>query len=240
MTANAMGPHGAALLAYFRGDTQAELVIRRDDGLEDRLPVSHFFRQPEQFFPIEVTALDRCRGHVLDIGAGTGLHSLVLQSRGHAVTAIDVNSLAVTIMQERGVQDTRRADIFEFESGPFDTLLMLGHGIGMVEDLAGLDRFLIHARTLAPGDGQVLVHSHDVRKTTDPRHLTYHDATRRAGRYIGEIRMQFAVAGETGPLCGWLHVDPETLERHATQGQWACEILMEEESGDYLARLAPA
>jgi len=237
MNANAMAPHGAALLAYFRGDTQAELVIRRDDGLEDRLPVSHFFRPPERFSPIERAALDHCRGHVLDIGAGTGLHSLVLQSRGLTVSAIDVNSLAVTIMQESGVQDARRADIFEFESGPFDTLLMLGHGIGMAEDLAGLNRFLAHARTLVRREGQVLVHSHDVRKTKDPCHLDYHDANRRAGRYIGEIRMQFAFAGETGPLCGWLHVDPETLRRHAEQAEWACETVLEEASGDYLARL---
>ncbi len=118
MNANAMGPHGAALLAYFRGDTQAELVIRRDDGLEDRLSVSHFFRQPEQFFPIEVTALDCCRGHVLDIGAGTGLHGLVLQSRGHAVTAIDVSSQAVSVMKETRRSRRRCADIFEFEAAP--------------------------------------------------------------------------------------------------------------------------
>jgi SAM-dependent methyltransferase len=225
------------LLAYYRGDTQAELVIRRDDGLEDRLPMSHFFRPPEQFVPIEVMALGRCRGRVLDIGAGTGLHSLALQSRGLTVTAIDVNSLAVTIMKERGVDEARCADIFDFDCGPFDTLLMLGHGIGMAEDLAGLDRFLAHARTLVHRDGQALVHSHDVRKTQDPRHLAYHDANRRAGRYIGEIRMRFVFERETGPLCGWLHVDPETLEHHAEQSGWVCDVVVEEESGDYLARL---
>jgi len=237
MNANAMAPHGAALLAYFRGDTQAELVIRRDDGLEDRLPVSHFFRPPEQFFPIEVMALERCRGHVLDIGAGTGLHSLVLQSRGLTVIAIDVSSLAVTIMQESGVEDPRWADIFSFDDGPFDTLLMLGHGIGMAQDLAGLDRFLAHARSLVRRGGQVLVHSHDVRKTHDPRHLAYHDANRRAGRYIGEIRMRFVFENDVGPMCGWLHVDPETLMRHAERAGWGCDIVLEEESGDYLARL---
>jgi len=240
MHPHAMIPYGRALLAYCRGDTQAELIIRREDGLEDRLPMSHFFRAPKQFFPIEQAALDRCRGRVLDVGAGSGLHSLVLQDRGLRVTALDVTELAVDVMDEAGVRDVRCGDIFAFDGGPFDTLLMLGHGIGMVEDLAGLDRFLIHARTLVPPDGQVLVHSHDVRKTTEPRHLTYHDATRRAGRYIGEIRMQFLFENEVGPMCSWLHVDPGTLERHATEGQWACEILMDEKSGDYLARLTPA
>jgi hypothetical protein len=77
MDSNAMVPHGLALFAYSRGDRQAQLTIRREDGIEDAIPVSHFFRPPEQFFPIEVAALGRCRGRVLDIGAGTGLHSVV-------------------------------------------------------------------------------------------------------------------------------------------------------------------
>jgi SAM-dependent methyltransferase len=237
MNPNAMVPHGLALLAYFRGDTQAQLIIRRADGIEDPLPVSHFFRSPERFFPIEVATLERCRGHVLDIGAGTGLHSLVLQSRGLPVTAIDVSPEAVEIMIERGVQDAQCADILEFKVGPFDTLLMLGHGIGMVEDLAGLDRFLAHARSLVRSGGQVLLHSLDVRKTEDPGHLAFHEANRRAGRYIGEIRMQFVFEGQSGPLCGWLHVDPETLKRHAETAGWAYKTVVEVEGGDYLARL---
>jgi cyclopropane fatty-acyl-phospholipid synthase-like methyltransferase len=184
-----------------------------------------------------VAALGRCRGRVLDIGAGTGLHSVVLQSRGLMVTAIDISPQAVGIMSERGVGDVQCADILEFDGGPFDTLVMLGHGIGMVEDLAGLDRFLERARSLVPRDGQVLLHSLDVRRTKDPDHLDYQEAVRRAGRYIGEIRMQFVFEGETGPVCGWLHLDPETLKRHAESAGWTCNKVMEEESGDYLARL---
>jgi SAM-dependent methyltransferase len=237
MDLNAMVPYSLALLAYFRGDAQAQLLVRRDDGVEAPLPVSHFFRPPERFFPIEVTALERCRGHVLDIGAGTGLHSLVLQSRGLAVTAVDLSPEAVVIMREAGVEDVRRADILGFDGGPFDTLLMLGHGIGLVEDLAGLDRFLKHARTLVRRDGQVLLHSNDVRKTDDPSHRAYHEECRRAGRYIGEIRMQFVFGETTGPMCGWLHVDPERLTHHAERAGWRCDLVLEEESGDYLASL---
>lgn len=232
-----MEPYGLALLAYCEGDAEAQLIVRRDDGTEAPLPASQFFRPPEQFFPIEVGALERCRGHVLDIGAGTGLHSLVLQSRGLAVTAIDISPEAVAIMREAGVEDARRVDVFGFDDGPFDTLLMLGHGIGIVEDLGGLDRFLAHAQRLVRSDGHVLLHSNDVRKTKDPGNLAYHEANRRAGRYIGEIRMQFIFGNEVGPVCGWLHVDPETLGHHAEQSGWACAVVVEEESGDYLARL---
>lgn len=237
MDPRAMEPHGAALWAYFEGDTAAELIVRRDDGQEGRLPASRSFREPGDFTPIESTALARCAGHVLDVGAGSGLHSLALQQRGLRVTAIDVEARSVELMAERGVTDARCADLFDCDAGPFDTLLMLGHGLGMVETLAGLDRFLAHVRGLLTRDGQVLLDSHDVRRTDDAANLAYHAANRRAGRYIGEIRMQLEHRGAAGPWCGWLHVDPGTLAEHAVRGGWTCEVLVGEAGGDYLARL---
>lgn len=237
MNPNALDPFGKALLAYLNGDVDAELVLRRDDGTATPLPMSHFFREATEFTGIESAALGLCDGRILDIGAGTGLHSLVLQQRGLAVTAIDMSSQSVEIMQRRGVRDVRCADILAFADGPFDTLLMLGHGIGMVGTLAGLDRFLAHARGLVGEGGQVLLDSLDVRASDDPVHLAYQEANRIAGRYVGEIRMQFEFRGEPGPICGWLHVDSETLAEHARPFGWRCEIIRQEPSGDHLARL---
>ena len=236
MDPSAMAPYGLALEAFFRGDTEAQVLVRRDDGLALPLPIGHFFRPPSAFSPIEVAALDRCRGRVLDVGAGSGLHSLALRSRGLAVTAIDVSPEAVEIMAARGLGDVRRADVFGFEGGPFDTLLLLGHGIGIVEDLPGLDRFLVHARRLVRGGGRMLLDSQDVRRTDDPRHLAYHEANRRAGRYFGMTRIQFEYEGHVGPYCGWLHVDSEILRRHAEPAGWECEVVVEQ-NGDYLACL---
>ncbi|MDH3367195.1 MAG: methyltransferase domain-containing protein [Gemmatimonadota bacterium] len=233
-----MAPHGRALLAYSDGDLDAELLVRRGDGREEHLSVRYFFRPPEEFTTIETTALAQSRGRVLDVGAGSGLHSLALQSDGMTVTAIDLTSEAVAVMARRGVLDARQADVFRFHDGPFDTLLMLGHGIGMVQDLAGLDRFLAHARGLVSDGGQLLVHTVDPTRTDDPAHLAYHEASRRAGRYIGEIELQFEFEGERGAACRWLILDEPTLRRHAEAAGWDCEILREEETGDYLARLA--
>ncbi|MHC4415711.1 MAG: class I SAM-dependent methyltransferase [Planctomycetota bacterium] len=237
MDPQALDPFGAALLAYWEGDAGAELIIRRDDGHEGRLPVSHFFREPSAFTPLENAAIEHCLGHVLDVGAGTGLHSLVLQERGLPVTAIDISSHATKIMVQRGVTDVQCADFFESRGGPFQTVLMLGHGIGMVETLAGVDRFLAHAGGLLADEGQVMFDSLDVRTTSDPKNLAYHEANRRAGRYIGEIRLQFEYRGRQGPYCGWLHVDAGTLKEHAAKAGWRCEVIIEEANGDYLARL---
>jgi SAM-dependent methyltransferase len=232
-----MEPLGRALLAYFQGDLDAELVIHRDDGVDEPMPVGHFFRDPPQFSEIEIEALNLCSGRILDVGAGTGLHSLVLQQKGLEVTAIDIVPQAVAIMRQRGVKHVYCADVFDFHSGPFDTILLMGHGIGMVESLDGLDRFLVCARELAVEHGQIVLDSTDVRCTDDARHLAYHEANRRSGRYTGEIRLQVAYQGQRGPICGWLHVDVLTLEERAKRAGWTCEPIVQGESGQYLARL---
>jgi SAM-dependent methyltransferase len=238
MMVDAMRLFGRALQAYLQGDTDAELVVRRDDGQATPVPVCFFFRDGSELTPVDRAALERCTGRVLDVGAGTGLHSLLLQRKGLAVTALDISPQAVEVMKRRGVTDARCADVFEFRGGEFDTMLLLCHGIGMVETLDGLDRFLAHARHLLVDGGQVLVDSLDVRNSKEPADMAYHDANQREGRYRGEIRMRFEFRGGTGPYCGWLHVDAQTLGEHAESAGWRCEVVHQEASGEYLARLS--
>jgi 2-polyprenyl-3-methyl-5-hydroxy-6-metoxy-1,4-benzoquinol methylase len=237
MDSKSMDSYGQALLDFQRGNLSAAITVRRDDGYESPLPAAVFFRQPSEFSGIERAALALCKGKVLDIGAGTGIHTLALQARGLRVTAIDISPQAVEIMSQRGVQDARRVDLFEYTETRFDTLLMMLHGIGMVETLPGLERFLRHAKKLAAPGGQLIFDSLDVRHTDDPRHLAYQEANRKAGRYFGEIRMRFDYGDLRGPLFGWLHVDPETLADRAAQAGWDTQILHPQEDGNYLARL---
>jgi len=239
MNPKAMEPFGRALDAWFAGDRRAELIIRRDDGDRAALPVGYFFREPAQFTPIENAAMERSSGWVLDVGAGTGIHSLALQEKGLSVTAIDILPQAVNIMAKRGVQIVHRADILDYAGGPFDTILLMGHGIGMVETIDGLDRFLSHARGLVSATGQMLLDSLDVRVTEEPGHLAYHEQNRKAGRYVGETRLVFAFRDLEGPPCGWLHVDSGTLAQHAGDNGWDSRVVLDPGGGQYLACQTP-
>jgi SAM-dependent methyltransferase len=236
MDAEAMKPYGMALLDYHEGHLSAAVEIVRDDGLVTLLPASTFFR-PAQEYEIERTALELTRGRVLDVGAGTGLHSIFLQEKGLKVCAIDLSPEAIQVMQGRGVIDVHRADVMSFAGGKFDTILMMGHGIGMVENLSGLDQFLAHARTLLRPGGQILMTSLDVRVTSEPMNLSYQKRNAESGHYIGEIRMRFKHGDVAGPLFTWLHVDPKTLTKHAQTFGWDCEVIRMEKDGNYLARL---
>jgi SAM-dependent methyltransferase len=236
-TARPMDLYGQALWDYYHGKTDAVLMICRDDGIETPLPVELFFRSSVAL-PLDRLALDLCRGYVLDVGAGTGLHSLHLQSRGFSVCAVDVSAAACEIMRHRGVKEVRCVDVTQWEApAVFDTLLLLGRSIGIVGTLGGLEHFLgaMH-RCLRP-EGQILLNSLDVRCTTEAVHLEYQQRNEREGRYRGEIRMRFAYAGQQGPLFPYLHVDPEMLAAYAAKHQWQCAILRTEPEGDFLVQL---
>jgi SAM-dependent methyltransferase len=236
MNPEAMKPFGLALADYYKGNLSATVVVCRDDGYRSGHPINVFYRESTDM-NIDRVALDNCRGRVLDVGAGTGLHSLHLQNQGLSVCAIDISPEACEVMREERVNEVCCTDISDFQSKPFDTILILGRSIGMVENLAGLDYFLTDIHRLVKPDGQILLNSADVACTSNPVHLDYHETNRQAGCYIGEIRMHFEYEGLKGPVCGWLQVDSETLANHASKAGWSCEILLQEEDGNYLAKL---
>jgi SAM-dependent methyltransferase len=232
-------PHAAAMEAYHRGKHDATLVVY-DDFERDEVPVSYFFRGPDQFPAVEQLALELCRGRVLDVGAGSGCHSLALQDRGLEVTAIEILPSMVQILKERGVRDARAATWMDIEAPPFDTVLMMMNGLGLTETLSGLRRFFAEARRLLHPHGQVLADSTDVRMRLDVEAGRTGALERPDGRYVGELHFQIEYEGRKGEPFPQLYVDAATLGRYAREEGWGCEIVRApDEYGNYLARLTP-
>lgn len=225
---DAWRPHGRALLDYLEGRRPAAVRVTGEDGEEELVDAAVFFRGPDEFSALEEAALDLCRGRVLDVGAGAGAHALALQCRGLEVVAIDVAPEAVEVMRRRGVRDARLGEAIGYQdSRPFDTLLLLMNGIGVVGTLAGLERFLGESRRLLCAGGQILLDSYDPGPPLPgaPR-----------DRYPGEMRFRLEYAGR-GPFYEWLFVDLDTLRQRAACAGYRGEGIWQEAEGHYLARL---
>ncbi len=229
-------PLAQALNDYFGGDTSATLLLHSDLGEHDELPTGVFFREPPDLFAFDEVALDLCEGRVLDVGACTGVHSLVLQERGLSVLAIDVVPQAVGIMQQRGVREALLLDFFELDGETFDTLLLLMNGTGISGTLKGLDRLLNKAASLLAPGGQVLVDSAQAQLRGDSFETSGDWPPREEGGYIGEAWIQLEYGGERGPPFRELYVDYDNLVQRATSGGWNCELAYRD-GGGYLAQL---
>ena len=119
-------PMGTAILDYLEHGKADKLRVFSSQFDEDEIPVRTLFRTEKQMAPLERTALQLATGRILDVGAGSGCHSLILQAAGKEVEAIDISPLSVEAMRKRGVKQVTQANLFnESFCGSYDTLLML-------------------------------------------------------------------------------------------------------------------
>lgn len=228
-------PMGKAIVDYHKTGRAGKLRVLSSMFYEDEIPVQTLFRTFEQMPIQEKKAIELCRGRVLDVGAGSGCHSLELTERGHEVVAIDISELSVGVMKERGL-DARNINFFdETFTEKFDTILLAMNGIGIVGKIDKLDSFFNSIkRLLAPG-GQVLLDSSDIKYIfTDDDGSMLIDL---AAGYYGEVDFKMKYKNITGKPFDWLYIDFETLSMYAEQYNFNCEKCIDGEHFDYLARL---
>lgn len=94
-------PMGAAILDFQQHGKAARLRVLSSMFEEDEMPVKHLFRSVPEMPVLEQKALQLAKGRVLDIGAGSGCHTLALQEKGFTVKAIDISPLSCEAMKLR-------------------------------------------------------------------------------------------------------------------------------------------
>ncbi|MCD4696357.1 MAG: class I SAM-dependent methyltransferase, partial [Bacteroidales bacterium] len=148
MKQKSIDPFEQAFFDYLDGDWSATLIVYNNKGDKEIMPVCYFFRSYEEMPELEKTALKNCSGKILDIGAGSGCHSIYLQTKGFDVTALDIKPGFVGVMNKRGIRKTVHSDIQEYDAGKFDTLLMLMNSIGFTKNFSRLQKFFSGAKKL--------------------------------------------------------------------------------------------
>ncbi|MGY3212287.1 methyltransferase domain-containing protein [Mucilaginibacter sp. HD30] len=220
---------GKAVYDHHKGCFAGKLWIYNKYGPREEMPVDAYFRAEDDMPDMEWLAIERCYGKVLDIGAGAGSHSLILQQSSVDVTALDISPLLTCVMLDRGVEKVVHADIFEYNASTFDTLLLLMNGIGLAGNIEKLRALLHHLKTLLNPDGQILFDSSDVA-------YLYKDNLP-ASHYYGEIAYQYAYKKVRSEWFNWLYIDEQTMASIAAQCGFDMEVLLEDEFGQYLTRL---
>ena len=228
-------PMGRAISDYYHTGKAGKLRVLSSMFYEDEIPVATLFRDFGEMPVQEQKAIELCRGKVLDVGAGSGCHSIVLKERGIEATAIDISVLSVEVMKERGI-DARNINFFdETFTEKFDTILLAMNGIGIVGKIERLPMFFRSIkRLLAPG-GQVLLDSSDIRYVFMDEDGGM-DIDLAAG-YYGEIDYKMRYKNITGTPFDWLYIDFDTLQMYAEEHGFTCEKCIDGEHYDYLARL---
>jgi len=216
---------GRALVDHLDDRDGPELVLECDDGSSwtaDMQP-RDFFAPPEAWPSWERDALANAAGSVLDLGAGGGRHSLYLQARGHAVTAVDASPGAAAAMSTRGVVDVRIADLRDVPmDGAWKTILLMGGNLGIAGDWAPT-RSLLERLANGTSPGAILI-GDSVDPTSDaPNDLDYQARNRMAGFHRGHIRLRLRYRDSVTPWWDQLNVPLEDLEALIDRTGWVLE-----------------
>ena len=230
-------PMGAAIRDYHKYGKADRLIVRSSMFDDDEIPVKDLFREYSDMPELEQLALNEASGRILDVGAGSGCHSVALQKMGKHTVAIDISSLSVEVMRERGV-DARCVNFYDEEFNErFDTVLMLMNGTGIVGNLENMSRFFDRLRSLLNPGGRVLIDSSDLKYLYEDEDGVLEIDL--ADDYYGLVDYQMVYKDIEGESFDWLYVDFETLSYYAEEAGFKAELLFEGEHYDYLASLAP-
>ena len=229
---------GKAILDYQTNDSPEDLITETSISEADEMPVSYLFRTYNEMPKLEHKALQLAKGSVLDVGCGAGSHTLALQNeRKLDVTAIDISKNAVKACQLRGIENVKVANILDLdEENKFDTILLLMNGTGIFGTLNETAKYLHKLKSLLNEGGQILIDSSDLIYMYDQDENGAYSIP--AEGYYGELTFTVQYKGETEDTFPWLYLDYNTLQNAAIANGLQCELLLEGEHFDYLAKLS--
>ncbi len=226
---------GHAISDFYTKGKADDIIIQTNYTEDEHLSPAYFFRTGKEMPLIEKTALKLSFGKILDVGAAAGSHSLLVQERGLDVTALEKSALAAEVMKNRGIKKVVCTDLFHFHEKEFDTILILMNGTGIGGTIKGLNKMLMHLKSLLAIKGQILIDSSDI------SYLFYeNDGSRWVDlsndKYYGEMKYNVTYKNITSGF-NWLFVDFDTLRALTEAIGLKCERIMRGTHHDYLARL---
>jgi SAM-dependent methyltransferase len=228
---------GKAIFDFYTKNSPEDIITETSISEEDEMSVEYLFRSYNEMPKIEQKALQLAKGKILDVGCGAGSHALSLQNeRNLDVTAIDISEKAIETCRLRGIKNAKVKNILDFDGEKFDTILLLMNGTGIFGQLKNCNSYLTKLKSLLNPGGQILIDSSDI--------IYMFDEDEDGGKWIpsendyyGELVFNISYKGEKEEPFDWLYLDYNTLQNAAIANDLNCELVLEGEHYDYLARL---
>ncbi len=228
---------GLALQDYHDDNYTEDITVHSSIAEDDIIPIPYLFREFDEMPPIEQRALELCKGKTLDIGFGAGSHLKWLQQHNIDTDGIDISTGAVTLSRKQKLKNTFHSDLLDYK-GSYDTLLLLMNGTGIFERASKIDQYLTHLKSLLAESGQILIDGSDIKYMFEDEDGGIWIDTHRD--YYGEVTYAMSYKKQRGPTFDWLYLDFELLKYYAQKNELNCELILEGDHYDYLARLTVA
>lgn len=225
---------GKAILDYQQGNYSEDITTSTSISEDDVLPLPYLFRTYSEMPQLEQKALQLAKGNVLDVGCGAGSHSLYLQQKNFDIKSIDVSKGAIETCKLRGLKHAHVLNILD-ETETFDTILMLMNGSGFFQSLEQTPHVLNHLKNLLNDNGQILIDSSDIKYMYEDEDGGYWiDAN---SNYYGELDYHVSYKGESESFT-WMYLDYDNLKTACDIVGLDCELILEGEHYDFLARIS--
>lgn len=230
---------GKAIFDYQTNNNPQPIITETSISDTDEMDVSYLFRNFKAMPKLEQKALQLAKGKILDVGCGAGSHALYLQNKGYDVTGIDISPNAIKACELRGLQKAFVKNILDLdpfnEENKYDTILLLMNGTGIFGTLVQIAKHLKQLKSLLKPNGQILIDSSDIIYMFDQDEDGAYEVP--ATGYYGELTFNIQYKNEIEEPFSWLYLDYNTLQNACYANGLQCELIMEGNHFDYLARI---
>jgi len=213
------------LMYMLHQDGQGEQYsIEREDGLlETGKRVGDFFLPHKRWSQVETFVLRSVQGKILDVGAGTGKHSLYYQGLGHEVWAFDNSPRAIKIMGERGVKNALQGDVNQIEKlilpNDFDTVLLMHNNFGLCGNRQSTLDFLRKVHSITSAGARIISVGVNPYASQDLRHIEYNRRQERNDKK-GVVRLRIRYKNIIGPWYLLYMLSPQEMGEMSLEAGW--------------------
>jgi len=161
--------------------------------------------------------------------APKGITVILLLTNSLSITPANVLPDTIKIIRERGKLRTDQTGGSVFNTEQFDDIAMMGHRIGMLENLSDLNQYMLDIHRVLKVEGQVILTSFDLQMAGRKNQLA---------EYQELSNVQFPNGNLIGPYFNMVRFNTEAIKYQAARTNWQFQKVYQRDEGNYLVLLS--